>query len=56
MAMFGGLLSQAIIYVIMSVSYRTNSIYYFGWNVFYYWIQYVSFPVIALLVESFLIY
>ncbi|CAB4477501.1 hypothetical protein RhiirA5_496789 [Rhizophagus irregularis] len=56
MAIFGGLLSQAIIFVIMSISHRTNTIYVFMWNMFYYWIQYVFFPLLALTVESFLIY
>jgi hypothetical protein len=56
MAIFGGLLTQAIIYIIMSFTHRNNTIYYFGWNLFYYWVEYVSFPILACTVESFLVY
>ncbi|GET04276.1 hypothetical protein GLOIN_2v1573083 [Rhizophagus clarus] len=55
-ALFFGLLTQAIIYIIMSFTHRTKTIYYFGWNVFFFWIEYVAFPIIAVSVESFLIY
>ncbi|CAG8537291.1 5801_t:CDS:2 [Funneliformis mosseae] len=56
MAIVFGLLFQAIIYVFMSLTHRSNTVYYFGWNLFYYWIGYVAFPLLGFSVESALIY
>ncbi|CAI2163179.1 1672_t:CDS:2 [Funneliformis geosporum] len=56
MAIAFGLLSQAIIYVIMCITHRSGTIYYFGWNLFYYWIGYVTFPLLGFTIECFLIY
>ncbi|RIA99654.1 hypothetical protein C1645_746818 [Glomus cerebriforme] len=56
MAIFFGLLFQAIIYLIMSLTYRSTTIYSFGWNLFYYWIEYVAFPLLGLSVESLLVF
>ncbi|CAI2163175.1 4164_t:CDS:2 [Funneliformis geosporum] len=56
MAIFFGLLLQSIIYVIMSFTYRNKSIYYFVYNVSYYWMEFVSFPLLGIGIESALIY
>ncbi|CAG8698501.1 1426_t:CDS:2 [Funneliformis mosseae] len=51
LAIVFGLLLQAIIYVVMSLTHRSNTVYYFGWNLFYYWIGYVTFPLLGFGIE-----
>ncbi|RIA93896.1 hypothetical protein C1645_818757 [Glomus cerebriforme] len=56
MAVVNGLLFQAIVYFILSFTPRTTTIYYFGWNIFFIWTEYIAFPLIAFSIESFLLY
>ncbi|RIA91612.1 hypothetical protein C1645_736983 [Glomus cerebriforme] len=55
-AIVSGLSFQSIIYVTFSIIPRTTTIYYFGWNIFFYCTEYVAYPLLGFLVESFLIY
>ncbi|RIA91614.1 hypothetical protein C1645_821853 [Glomus cerebriforme] len=56
MAIVNGLMFQAIVYITFSFRPRTTTIYYFGWNLFYYCTEFVAFPLLGFSVESFLIF
>ncbi|RIA91613.1 hypothetical protein C1645_821852 [Glomus cerebriforme] len=56
MAIVNGLLFQSIVLITFGFRPRTITIYYFGWNLFYYCTEYVAFPLLGFSVESFLIY
>ncbi|RIA91615.1 hypothetical protein C1645_821854 [Glomus cerebriforme] len=56
MAIVNGLMFQAIVYITFGFTPRTTTIYYFGWNLFFYCIEYIVFPIIGFSVECFLIY
>ncbi|CAG8623415.1 15379_t:CDS:2 [Funneliformis caledonium] len=56
MAIFFGLLFQSMIYVVISLTYRNNTIFYFGYNLCFYWMEFVAFPLLGIGIESALIY